>query len=292
MSAISDLRHLPESIYVEVDETDYKFACNQSTILFQSVVDYLKNTFKYFSLLKFEKDQYDFKIINKNTTNGIHICIPPYNKNTIELYYIINNEKNYKKIILLDIQNPHIDIIKIIKYHMFNDEVQKDYINNVYNDLIPLFNKYKDTFKVYRNDYNISFVEISTNNGYNFYIDLVKSNYVCVRIIQDDCYHKHPKYNIPLNNILITQKYIIDNITQNKHNVPIVVIKITRGQYIGTSFLNTLIDDAAQNINISSSSSISSSVSSASLSSTIINEDASMDISSDMGDNEYDPIDI
>jgi hypothetical protein len=282
MSAISDLRHLPESIFVEVDETDYKFACNQSASLFQSVADYLKNTFKYFSFLKFEKDQYDFKIINKYTDNGIHICIPPYNTNTIELYYIINNEKNYRKIILLDVHNPIFDIMKIIKYHMFNDEVQKDLINDVFDDLMPLFNKYKDKFKVSRNDYNISFVEISTNNGYNFYIDLDKSNYVCVRIIQDDCYHKHPKYNIPLNNMSITRKYIIDSINKNKHNVPIVVMKITRGRYIGTSFLNTLIDDAEQNINASFASSASSA-------STIINGDTSMDVSDDDG---FDPIEI
>jgi hypothetical protein len=278
MSVRSDRQHVPESIFVEVDESDYNQACDQSTILFQNVVDYLKSTFKYFSYLRFEKYQFDFKIFHKRTNNGIHVCIPPYNRNTIELYYIINNEKNYRKIILIDINNPIFDIIKIIKYHMFNDEVQKDRINDVFNDLTPFFNKYKNKFMVNRNDYNISFVEISTNNGYNFYIDLNKSNYVCVRIIQNDGYHNHPKYNISLNNILITQRYIIDSIIQNKHNIPIVVMKVTRSRYIGTRFLNTLIDDATQNINVSSASSVS----------TIINGDISLNVS----DNEFDPIDI
>jgi hypothetical protein len=274
-----------ESIFVEVDASDYKSACHLSTRLFENVVDYLKSTFKYYSWLKFEKNQFDFKIFNKHTNNGIHICIPPDNINTIELYYINNNEKNYKKIILLDNENPNFDIIKIINSHMFNNEVQKDRINDVFNDLTSLFNKLKNKFKVTRNDYNISCVEISTNNGYNFYIDLNLSNYVCVRIIQNDCYHKHPKYNIPLTNILIAQKYIIDSITQNKHNIPIVVMKITRSRYIGTSFLDNMIDNAARNINISSASSVS----------TTFNGDISMDACSDTGnvsDDGLDPIDI
>lgn len=274
-----------ESIFVEVDASDYELACDQSTKLFNSLSHFLSTTFKYYSNLRFEKDQFDFKIFNKHTNNGIHICIPPDNRNTIELYYIINNEKNYKKIILLDIENPNFDIIKIIKSHMFNNEVQKDRINDVFNDLTPLFNKFKNKFKVTRNDYNISFVEISTNNGYNFYIDLNLSNYVCVRIIQNDCYHKHPKYNIPLTNILIAQKYIIKSITQNKHNIPIVIIKITRSRYIGTSFLEDIIDNAARNINISLESSVS----------TTFNGDISMDACSDLGnvsDDGLDPIDI
>jgi hypothetical protein len=270
-----------ESIFIEVDANDYKLACHQSRILLKDIIDYLKSNFKYYSFLKFEIDQFDFKIFNINTNNGIHICIPPNNITTIELYYIINNEKNYKKIILLDNKNPIFDIIKIINSHMFNNEVQKDRINNVFNNLKPLLNKFKK-FKVTRNDYNISFVEISTNNGYNFYIDLNLSNYVCVRIIQNDCYHKHPKYNIPLNNILIAQKYIIDNITQNKHNVPIVVMKITRSKYIGTRVLDNMIDNAARNI--SSASSVS----------TTFNGDISIDACSDTGnisDDGLDPID-
>jgi hypothetical protein len=268
----------PASIFIEVDESDYKRACDQSTLLYKSVVDFLKRIFKYYSDLRFEKDQFDFKISHKRTNNGIHICISPDNTNTIELYYITNNEKNYKKIILLDIQDPNADIIKIIKSHMFNNEVQKDRINDVYNDLTPLFNKYKSKFNVNRNDFNISFVEKSTNNGYNFYIDLNKSNYVCVRIIQNNGYYNHEKYNIPLNTMLIAKKYIIDSIIQNKHNVPIVVMKIAKPRYIGTRFLNNLIDDAARNINISSTSSVST-----------MNGDTSIDIGSDT---DLDPIEI
>jgi hypothetical protein len=269
--------HNSESIFVEIDDCDYKFACEQTITLYKSVVDNLKSTFKYYSYLKFEKNQFDFKIFHKDTNNGIHICIPPYNTKTIELYYIINNKKNYKKIILLDIDNPNFDIIKIIRSHMFNNEVQKDRINNVYDDMSPLFTKYKNTFKVIRNDYNISFVEISTNNGYNFYIDLEKSNYVSVRIIQNDNYYDRQKYNVSMNNMLIAHKYIIDSISQNKHNVPIVVYRIVRCNLMGTDVLNTMILDASQNILTPSSSSTISSV------------DTSMDGTSDC---EYDPIDV
>jgi hypothetical protein len=227
--------------------------------------------------LKFEKNEFDIKIFRIDTQNGIQICIPPYNTKTIELYYILNNKKNYKNIILLDIDNPNLEIIKIIKQHMFNNEVQKDKIDNVYRDLLPFFNKYKSTFKVSKNDYNISFVEIKTNNGYNFYIDLNINNYVCVRIIQNDNYYDRQKYNVSMLNLMITLNYITDSIKHNKHNIPIVIYRIIRCNLMGTDFINNLILDSNQNINLSSSSSISTN---SALDTTI----------ETISDGEYDPV--
>jgi hypothetical protein len=216
-------------LFVEFDNHDYKNACTLSSKLVKHVKKILSRDFKYFSFLKFEIKHYDFKISNSETQNGIQICIPPYNVDTIEMYYIVNGIKNYKNIILLDYENPIDDIQFYINKHLFNEVVQKDKINQIFIDFNNFFKKFSENFTVTKYTYNISFVEKSTNNGYNFYIDTnKKNNYVSIRIIQNRKYYNHQKYNVSIDNFTLAEKYVTDSIASSKHNIPIVYYKILR----------------------------------------------------------------
>jgi len=219
---------LSTSEYGKFDDAEYRYACRQSNMLFSKINDHLKVNYAYYSLLSFENNSCDFKIINIQTNDGIQICFPPYNISTIEMYYIINKKRNIKNIILLNLDTIVSDIYYHINKHMFNAYIQKDMINVVFRDFTEYINQINEKYYVIKNDYNFSLIEKSTNNGYNFYIDLNKNSYVCIRIIQKNASFDYEKYIVSQDDYDSAHQYIVESISSNKHNNKINVYAMIR----------------------------------------------------------------
>jgi len=221
------------AVYSEIDMSEYQTAVLKCQRLYSDLNSYLK-TFKYLYMLNISTKTYHFKIVNRYTNNGVHIFIPPYNNNMIELYHIINNKKDNTSI-TINAENPVEDIVFYMNNHMFNAEIQHDKMISLYNDFQQFYNQIKNKFSISNNDYNFNIVERQTNNGYNISIDLKTRDYICVNIIQNDHYYDNKKYKYFTSSLDNAIYYIKLSISEDKHNKIIQSFRILNTRYIDSN---------------------------------------------------------
>jgi len=224
-----------QSIY-DIDSNQYEIAVNKCKEIYNSLCLYL-HTYKYKHRLTIDKKSYHFKLINIETKNGIHVCIPPYNP-SIELYYIFNNKRDNVNCVILDNEYPVNDIIYHMKKCMFNCESQEDEIVSILSKLSEYLCNYSDTYELKINKYNISFIEKNTNNGYNLSINYATKNYICIKVIQNNCYFDNKNYIFNTDSFSKACDYIIHSIIDNKHNKVIKCYKIIDTRYMIDDNLN------------------------------------------------------
>lgn len=219
----------------QVDSNEYDKAVSTCNTISKNVLSLLMN-YKYRSDISYNKNAYHFKIMHKNTHNGIHIFIPPYNNMIIELYYIFNNKRDVNNCVHIDPYSHAEDIIYHMKRCMFNVKTQEDDIKSTLNDFSELFNSMSNKYDTKINNYNFSIIEKETNNGYNFTINLSKKNYVCIKVIQNGKYYDDEKQVYYAQSFEDAKDYITDSINQNKHNKNVKYYKVIDSRLMNDNY--------------------------------------------------------
>ena len=217
-----------QSVY-EISQEQYDYAVNKCSDIYNNLNNVVINL-SYENKIIREKNSYHFKYINRDTNNGIHVCIPPYD-NTVELYYIINSKRDNNNIII----NSDCEIDDIV-YHMkkcmFNIETQEEEIKNRLNDLSSYFNSISNKYNININKYYINIIDKNTNNGYNLSINLKNKNYIYIRIIQNNTYYNNINYTYYADSYENTVDYLKQSILNNKHNNKMKCYKIINTRYL------------------------------------------------------------
>jgi hypothetical protein len=220
-----------QSIY-DICQEQYDYAVNKCDSIYNNLNNVI-NKLLYENKIIRKKNSYHFKYMHRDTNNGIHVCIPPYN-NTIELYYIFNNKRDNNNIII-DSNYEIDDIIYHLKKCMFNNETQEIEIKDRCNELSSYFNSISNEFNVNINRYNINIIDKNTNNGYNLSINLNSKNYIYIRIIQNNTYYNNMNYNYFANSYEHAINYLRESILNKKHNSKMKCYKIINTRYLDNS---------------------------------------------------------
>jgi hypothetical protein len=219
----------------QVDSNEYDEAVSTCNTISKNIVSRLKN-YKYVSEISYNKTGYHFKFMHKDTHNGVHIFIPPYNNKIIELYYIFNNKRDMNNCVHIDPNSYAEDIIYHMKKCMFNVKTQEDEIKSTLNDFSGLFNSMSNKYYTNINNYNFSIIEKETNNGYNFTINLSKKNYICIKVIQNGKYYYDDKHVYYAQSFDDAMNYITESINENKHNKNIKYYRVIDSRLMNDNY--------------------------------------------------------
>lgn len=172
----------------------------------------LLTTYKYKDKLTvYSQKTFYFKIIDKDTLNGIQICISPKTMK-LEVYIIKKNKKNIENINDKNIISGANDIfnyfVKMIHYRYTMNE----HINNVYK---LMMNKNYTNFTVNMKTNIIDILECNSNNGYYIYFNAY--SFANIGIINKGEYFN--VNSISVQNMDELNNTILKMIQSNYHNV-------------------------------------------------------------------------
>ncbi len=164
---------------------------------------------------------YFFKITRKDNKNGFLVCKTPYeNSDFYYVFLVLNNIKNKKPI--AKVRRVH-EMMRLIKYNLFNVEYQRDCCKDLYDHLFDKLatNEYGNIMLIH-NPYNIKVLDFQTNNGYKIVFTFNK--YAKIMPIKYDFnQRKHVEYADTKHNYFAVDKddvftFLVNNIQSNKHN--------------------------------------------------------------------------
>jgi len=121
------------------------------------------------NILVVTQNTYYFKLLDKDTLNGIQVCISPKTMN-LEIYLIHKNKKNINNINTNNIIKTSDDIMTYFQnviHYRFTIQERLDYI---YNYLITNGQIYTN-FTITRKNNIIDILQTGTNNGYYIYFN-------------------------------------------------------------------------------------------------------------------------
>ena len=219
-----------QTVY-EICSEEYDYAVNKCNDIYNKLSNVVSKL-SYENKIIRVKNPYHFKYLHQDTNNGIHICIPPYNNNIIELYYIINNVRDNNNSVIINSDNEINDIIYHIKKCMFNNETQEYEIKNRYEEFSSYFRTITNRFNIKINKYNFNIIDKYTNNGYNLSINLNSNNYIYIRVIQNNSFYNNKNYTFYANSYENAINYLKESILNNKHNNKIKCYKIINTQFL------------------------------------------------------------
>jgi hypothetical protein len=155
-----------DDFVVTIDSHQLNNAISKCHLINDELSTLFKNYKHRDKLIVFSQKTFYFKIIDKDTLNGIQICISPKTMK-LEIYVIKNNKKNIENINTKNIITNANDIfnyfVKMIHYKYTMDE----HINNVYD----LMSKNYTNFIVSRKTNIIDILDYNSNNGYYIYFN-------------------------------------------------------------------------------------------------------------------------
>lgn len=156
-----------ENFVVTIDSHQLNDAVSKCHHIYNDLTCLFKNYKNKNKLVVYYQKTFYFKIVDKDTLNGIQICISPKTMK-LEVYIIKSNKKNIENINAKNIITNANDIfnyfVKMIHYRY----TMKEHINNVYQ---LMMNKDYPNFVVHLKTNIIDIRECDSNNGYYIYFN-------------------------------------------------------------------------------------------------------------------------